>query len=391
MDGKIRVLHIVGWIVPTGSGRNLVDMVVYRTQERVDTEVFCWTKANPDMVALLRDEHGIHCTVMELPHLIPSPRAVASLWRTIRRYRPHVIQTYHAPILDWIVRVISSLCRTPLNISMALTMGRDYWGQHRRLAWWFVHIGDRLTAPLVDYFTPNSTDVWRYFRDVEGVPEDRLIRIYNGIDVSRFVFTEEMRQRGRQLLGLSESDLCIGCVGTLKHQKGQAFLLQAFGSLTNQFPQTRLVFVGRGDSIYVQRLGEEAQRMGLADRCLFIGEVLDVRPVLAGIDVFALPSLVEGFPTVALEAMAMTRPCLVTNISGSREAVVHGETGFVVPPGNPEAIADGLSVLLSSPALRVKMGAAAQRRVLEHFTVQKMVTSYETLYERGLKEKGIYV
>jgi glycosyltransferase involved in cell wall biosynthesis len=274
---------------------------------------------------------------------------------------------------------------------MALTMGRDYWGQHRRLAWWFVHIGDRLTAPLVDYFTPNSTDVWRYFRDVEGVPEDRLIRIYNGIDVSRFVFTEEMRQRGRQLLGLSESDLCIGCVGTLKHQKGQAFLLQAFGSLTNQFPQTRLVFVGRGDSIYVQRLGEEAQRMGLADRCLFIGEVLDVRPVLAGIDVFALPSLVEGFPTVALEAMAMTRPCLVTNISGSREAVVHGETGFVVPPGNPEAIADGLSVLLSSPALRVKMGAAAQRRVLEHFTVQKMVTSYETLYERGLKEKGIYV
>ena len=130
---------------------------------------------------------------------------------------------------------------------------------------------------------------------------------------------------------------------------------------------------------------EVARTLGIADRAFFIGRCTDVGTVLSISDVCVLSSSSEGFSNSILEYMAAGRPVVSTDVGGAREAIVHGETGYLVPPGDHEALAGHISSLLLSPEQARAMGERGRRRVSEKFSSLKQLQNVESLYNELLK------
>ena len=133
------------------------------------------------------------------------------------------------------------------------------------------------------------------------------------------------------------------------------------------------------------------QKLGLSEKVQFLGYQNNILEILRSMDIFILPSLWEGMPNAILEAMAAGLPVVATNVGGTPEVVVDGETGFLVPPRDPEALANAIKLLIDDPELRKKFGQAGRERVERHFTIQETVRKTEELYLRLLAEKGIQV
>jgi glycosyltransferase involved in cell wall biosynthesis len=209
--------------------------------------------------------------------------------------------------------------------------------------------------------------------------------IYNGVDSDHFEFTNslEAAKRLRTALGLKPDALLIGTVGRLAPEKNQEVLLTTLRRLRVARVDAHVVFAGDGP--LRQQLKRRAADLGIADRAHFIGEVDDVRPVLAALDVFVLPSTaVESFSNAALEAMAMGRPVILSNIGGAREMIHDGVEGYVVSPTELAARLPALiAALYSDRRKRQQMGAAARNRAVSCFSVPAMVAGYRSLLHSG--------
>jgi glycosyltransferase involved in cell wall biosynthesis len=182
----------------------------------------------------------------------------------------------------------------------------------------------------------------------------------------------------RHELGLLEGDAVVGFVGRLMPQKGLPYLLAAPEILQTRYAHLRFVIVGDGP------LGAElkaATARFTANRFLFLGERSDVPRLLALFDVLALPSEWEGLPLVNLEAMAVAKPVVAFDVDGIPEAIVHGETGLLVPHRDSRALAAAIAQLLDDAALRQRMGLAGRHRVEQQFDVRHMTRAFESLYE----------
>jgi glycosyltransferase involved in cell wall biosynthesis len=166
----------------------------------------------------------------------------------------------------------------------------------------------------------------------------------------------------------------IGSVGRLHPQKGYEFLLRALPSI----PGASVVLVGDGEGrIGLERLAGE---LGIAERVTFAGWQPDPFPWLPSFDVFAMPSLFEGFPRAGVEAMLAQLPVVASRVDGIPEGVADGETGILVPPEDPDALAGALNTLIADPDRRRRMGELGRRRAIENFSLGKSVREFESLY-----------
>jgi glycosyltransferase involved in cell wall biosynthesis len=199
--------------------------------------------------------------------------------------------------------------------------------------------------------------------------------LYNGVEVA----TPAANGGFRRELGLDDATPLIGEVGRLCDVKGQRELIEALALV----PGAHAVLVGRDleqGGAYQRELEREAERRGVRDRVAFAGE-RDAREVLPDVDVLALPSWTEGLPLVVLEAMAHARPVVATPVGGTPEVVVDGATGLLVPPRDPERLAEALRRLVDDRELRGRLGDAGRRRVVERFGVERMNARMLELYD----------
>jgi len=178
----------------------------------------------------------------------------------------------------------------------------------------------------------------------------------------------------------------IAAVGRLAREKGHRVLLRAMRRVVQEVPQARLVISGEGGEEALLRRQTEAA--GLSSSVQFAGFVPDVRAVLSGADVFVMPSLSEGLGGAVLEAMAMGKPTVVSEAGGLPESVVHGETGLVVPAGDAEALAAGVTELLKDRERAREMGRAGRERALAMFDRSRVVERVLALYEEILGGAG---
>jgi glycosyltransferase involved in cell wall biosynthesis len=214
------------------------------------------------------------------------------------------------------------------------------------------------TRPEVIY--TSETD-----RERDGRTSLKTHVIELGIDLDRFA-------SGRPAL---QHDLpIVGNVARLAEQKGQRYLLEAAAEL----PQARFAIVGEGE--LRADLECRADELGLTERVLFTGARDDVPDLLASFDVFAFPSLFEGLCLAVIEAQAAGVPVVATPVGGIRETVIDGETGLLVPPRDPQALAQAIRRLLDDRDLAAKLADEARRRVRERFSVERMVQRTLALY-----------
>jgi glycosyltransferase involved in cell wall biosynthesis len=234
---------------------------------------------------------------------------------------------------------------------------------------------DRWTAATAACEICVSKAVRDHQQSATGLPSAFFSVIENGIPLERFLDIERMIERDA---------LTVVSVGRLDPQKNYSFLLEAWRTVQQKFPNAVLKIAGRG--------AEEAHLKSLAAqsslRVEFLGFVEDIPALLCGCDVYVQTSEWEGFGLAVAEAMAAEMPVVVTDVDSLPDLVHHERTGLVVPRKDSAALVDALELLLSDVALRKKLGAAARADARVRFDARRMVMEHAALYERIVKLKG---
>ncbi len=224
----------------------------------------------------------------------------------------------------------------------------------------------------------------------EGVPPKKTITIYNGIDMARVSPPEGFINQGaRACLGLprEESLKFVTIVANMRHEvKDHRTFLQAARRVRAVRPDARFVIAGEGE--LAPSLQAMATSLGLERDVLFIGRRDEVAELLALSSICVLSSKAEGFSNSILEYMAAARPVVVTDVGGAREAVIEGETGYIVAPGDDQALADRIISLLGSPSQAKLFGERGRETVLRRFSAESQLARVETLYDNLLGHYG---
>jgi glycosyltransferase involved in cell wall biosynthesis len=180
------------------------------------------------------------------------------------------------------------------------------------------------------------------------------------------------------------SEIILGTAARLVELKGIEYLLHAAAALRREFPAFRVEIAGSGPQR--KKLEKTVAEAGLSGQVEFLGWIDDLASILPRWDIFVMPSLEEGFPIAALDAMAAGLPVVATSVGGIPELIEDGKTGLLAPPRDAEALASRLRLLLCNPELRLNMGAAAYARVRDHFSAAQMTESFTQLYDDLLDE-----
>ena len=224
-----------------------------------------------------------------------------------------------------------------------------------------------------------------------GVAPRRIEVIHHGTDVEAFRAVTLPAQSVRDALGLIPKHLAVGIVGRVAEEKGHRDLFEALRLLADQYPNLRVVVVGNGpDMPHLRRAAAEKK---LTEKIVYTGFREDVNNVINALDIVAVPSVWhEPCSAVIQQAMALSKPVLGSRTGGTPEMVVDEETGLLVAPSNPGALAMALGRLADDPDLRRRMGAAGRERVDKHFTLRRMTDEVEALYLREYeKSRGRYM
>ena len=227
------------------------------------------------------------------------------------------------------------------------------------------------------------------FREIVGVSEEiydqmkavglkKLVVIDNGIDVEHSDFINST-SNARTELGLSLTDVIVGCVGSLTKEKGQINLIKAtllFNEKNGE--KFKVVFVGEGPER--ESLNDFVMQHNLSEQVLFTGYRNDVRKLFAAFNVFVLPSYAEGLPMVMLEAMAASLPVIVTDVGGISNVVVSGSNGILIRAGEPEGIVKKLELILEDTKLAQNLGKQARTTIEKDYSSRKMAERYQAIY-----------
>jgi glycosyltransferase involved in cell wall biosynthesis len=365
----IRAVHVAGSAEWGGGERYLELFARHHDRERFPIEVIV---PAPGPLGARLEALGIDVHVVDLGALV-SPGALFRLASVLRRLAPHVVQS-HGARSNVYTRVAGRLAGVPVVVSTIHNALRDYPVAPARSA--LYHTMDRVTLPLATRVVCVAGEL---ARDYPG----RALVIHNGIDLGDFdvpALTTAARER-RASVGLDGGPI-VGFIGRLTPWKDPLTFLRVVAAVRRARPDVRALVVGDGPlRVEVERA---AEALGVASCCRFLGERSDVPALLAAMDVVLLTSVSEGFPFVVLEAMAMERPVVATAVNGVPEIVEPGVTGRLVPRGDVEALARATLDVLDAPDAARRMGQAGRRRVVDHFTAQRMVAETQALYLRLL-------
>ncbi|AJY48118.1 glycosyltransferase family 4 protein [Martelella endophytica] len=241
--------------------------------------------------------------------------------------------------------------------------------------------GVMVKAPII---VANSAFIRDHIISVYGVEDDRIIVAPRGVDTNLFnpqLIAPATLDATRAELGGSP---LVAIVGRITEWKGHRYLIEAMALAKNR--DFHLAIVGSGNDTVIAALQTQIADKGLGDRVRITGSRRDIPAVMAAADL-AISSSVrpEAFGRVAIEAQVMGTPVVATAHGGSLETVIDGKTGFLVPPADPQAMADAIDRALAEPVALAEIGAAARRHVLENFTVETMLEKEYAAYQRLMK------
>ncbi len=355
-----RVVHVSLGTNMGGMEKLLVEFAKFTDRDRFEL-AFVSLQQRGSLAAEIND---LGCPVFEL-NKTPGmrPGVVWKLVRLLRKLRPHVVHTHNTAAFFY-GGVAASLARVPRLIHTR--HGQRFNASARET------LAFRFLSKFAYRVASVSAD-GRHLTISEGVHADRACMIRNGVDLSRFPYVGPNRH-GPAIL-----------VARLSPEKDVATLIRAV-QIASQLrgpgdPALRLDIVGDGATR--PQLERQAQSHGIADTIRFLGERRDVASRLASASMFVLPSLTEGISLTLLEAMARGLPVVATRVGGNPEVVIDGDTGFLVPPQNPESLAAAIVRVHQDPVLGRELGRRGRQRVEKEFSVNHMIRQYEHQYVNG--------
>ena len=295
---------------------------------------------------------------------------LAAEW--IRGLAPDVFVSF-SHRLDACDVLAAAAARVPRILTVRCNL--RHWDPYQRVYAW-----EQVRNAHTHLVIANSRAVAGVARRVEQLPARMVRVIYNGVP---YPAGAAAAQELRRELGIPAGAPLFGSVGNLRRVKGHDVLLEAFKQVLRRVPDAHLVVAGANCE---PETGLENlwRRLGLRERAHFLGRRLDVERVYRALDVYVHSSHSEGMPNAVLEAMAAGLPVVATTAGGMPEAVVDGETGFLVPVRNPERLAGAMLKLARSGSRRARMGRAGRARVHRIFRAELRARAFEDTYRELL-------
>jgi len=363
------VLFVLSSLAVGGSERKIARMANRLKEEGVAVHLACLNAPYTLEPTLRRD---VPLAKLERRGKF-SLATVLNLRRMIQRDRPATVVAVNLYQALYVACATLLLPKRPRIVALVNTS--TFRGRHMR---------KRLYQSVLarfDLVVHGSQAQSRFWEAGSSVAEEKSKVIYNGVDSAHFdpIVAFEAAKRLRASLGVKPGALLLGAVGRLAPEKNHEVLLTTLRRLRVARVDAHLVIAGSGPlrDLLLRRAAE----LEIADRVSLIGEFEDVRPVLAAMDVFILPSIaVESFSNAALEAMSMGRPVILSDIGGAREMIDDGVEGYVVSATELSARLPAIiAALYAEPRKRQGMGAAARARAMSRFSVSGMVAAYRGL------------
>lgn len=322
---------------------------------------------------------GIPVRSLNIRHNIPDPRYVWHLARLIREWKPAIVcsRMVHANLLARMSRLFA---KSPVLICTAVSVREG--SRLRELLY-------RLTDPLCDMTVQVSRAGMERYVQVGAVPAHKIRHIPNGIDTDCFRPDPVVREHMRRELGVENLFTWLA-VGRLEQPKDYPNMLRAFARVRQTHPNTILLIAGEGP--LRSEVESLTKSLGIDNTVRLLGVRQDIPNLMNAADAFVLSSSREGLPNVLLEAHATGLPAAVTNVGGNRQIVANEQTGFIVPPHDSDALAEGMLRLMALPEQeRRRMGQHAREHILANFSIDMVVEQWEKLYLELLQSKGISV
>lgn len=366
--GPIHVVHILDNLSPGGTERQCLQLVRGLSRLGMRNTVIYFS---PGPMLDEFESAGVpaHAAPQARVQSIRFPLSVIALAGQIRRHAPDVVQTY-CFYTNFRGLIAARAAGVRVRVAGRREFGRTLSAAHRRADRWALRLAHRIVA--------NSEAIRQQLLVKERVPSDKVVVIRNGLDLQP--------PPADQQAAAGHGDPLVGMVAHFRQDKDHLTFLNAASTILRSAPSVRFCFVGTGRLEPAAR--DWAQRLGIADRVEFLGH-LDRQAlwtVLPQISVSVLASKTEGLPNSVIESMAAGRPVVATAVGGTRELVDDGVTGFLVPPGDPDALAGRILRLLNDPPLARSMGERARQKIEREFTAERMGKQFCDLY-RGLLEE----
>lgn len=368
MDDRLTILQVI-YSFQMGGSERMASTIVSGLDRSRFRPLVCGLNGDGPLSEWLRKE--------DIPCFILNRRAgkdwslPKQIYRILRDQRVDLVQTHHLGQLLYTIGPARLL-----GIPVIHTEHEYYTFLQRNRNQWIA----RWVLPLAWKTVVVGEDVGRFLVDRIGIAPDKLEIIHQGIALPKNDSIDVAVIRAELKLDSSAGPV-IGHVARLTAAKDQDVLLRAFARVHESLPAARLVMVGDGE--LRDRLVGLSADLGLGDSVLFLGFRSDVQRLLPMFDLFVLSSLEEGLPISLLEAMAAGRPVAATAVGCIPELLSNGERGLVIPPRNPDRLADAILKLLLDESARARYGEAGKRHVESRFSLAEMINRYESLYRRA--------
>jgi L-malate glycosyltransferase len=376
----VKIAYVIGTLDPGGAEGQLVALATSLDRRRFAPAVYCMASAGALAEPLVAAgvpvrSFGLHgFSVWSDPLAVA--RRVGHLVSALRRDRPDIAHgfLFHAYVLAALARRVTG--------TLVVVASRRSLGNFKRRKPHY-RMAERLANRLTDLVIANSEAVRADVLRDEGLPPERIMVIHNGLVPDRFDRPPDPGMRRR--LGVDGATFVVAVVANFIPYKGHRFFLEAWAQIAARAPGAVALLIGDGPAR--REIEARVHALRLDGSVRFLGSRPDVPDILGTVDILVHPSLEEGFSNAILEAMGARKPVVATAVGGNPEAVVHGETGLLVPPGDGRALAEAILWLLERPAQAVAFGQAGRQRVVERFELSRMVRCYESVYDRLLADK----
>ncbi|MGZ4112299.1 MAG: glycosyltransferase [Tumebacillaceae bacterium] len=371
MEEPIRVLYLIGGGEFGGAEQYLLGLV-----NNMDIHQF-----HPQVAVFYEGEFSKRVRALGIPTTVvesdsKSLGGLNPLRDLIRDWRPHVIHT-HGVRANLIGRLANRKEGYPAKsvTTVHSVLALDY-----PVAWKRMLFGafEQLTSQYVDHFILVTQAMKQDFLQ-SGMPESKLSVVHNAIELPEEPHVHVPQNSLRELLGVGEDVTIIGTVARLHTVKGLTYLLQAIQKIVQE--RQDVVFPWFGDGDLYETLLSEARELGVDSYVRMLGFRKDVPDMLPQFDLFVLPSLSEGLSLSILEALAVRVPVISTAVGGTPEVITSGEDGLLVPPADPNALADSICLLIKDKELRERLAQAGQDMVFRRFTLKRLVRETTDVYK----------
>ena len=389
--GKTKVIHVITRFDKGGSSENTFLTVQGLDKNKYDvilirglSEESCMgTEETAAVESNLSEAEKGGVKVITIPELVRSIhplndlKALFGLIGIFRDEKPHIVHTHtsKAGILGRWAAFFANI-----TIIVHTPHGHVFWGYFNKWKTACFILLERMTASITDKIITLTEQEKKDHLRFKIAPDEKFTVIHSGVDLTAFSNARINAPAMREKLGISPEAFVVGTAGRLTPIKGQKYLLEAAAIISPRKPDLFFVFLGDGE--LASELSKMASSRGIKN-VMFLGWRQDVPEVMSTFDIFVLPSLNEGMGKVLVEAMALGKPIVASDVGGIPDLVIHNHNGLLVPPADVEGLINSINELLHDPIKRKEMGDRG-KVVAADYSAEAMIQKIDQLYDEAI-------